>query len=346
MDREYLDILLVFVTSFCTTYLAIPKIMHFSNMFRLYDSVGKRSSHKGSIPIFGGIGIFSGIMISLLFFVKFQHIQYILISTLIVFIVGIIDDLLSLSPLRKIFGQILAILLIIYFAELTIQSMYGVWGFLILPSYVSTPFTIFTVIVIINAYNLIDGVDGLAAGIGILSAITFGALSFFTQDYDMVLVSIALSASLLAFLRFNLNPAKIFMGDTGSLVVGLILAVLAINVINKGFRFEEIIFPNKGPLLAIGILAIPLFDSLRVFITRVIKGRNPLFADRSHFHHALLDLGYSHKQTAYIIYLGFLINIALTYFLLDININYSISLLAIFNFCLLTIPFIILKRRK
>ena len=346
MEQKYLDIILIFFTAFVTTYLAIPKIMHFSNIFKLYDKPGKRSSHEGSVPVFGGIGIFAGLVVSLLFFVDFQHIQYILLSIVIVFIIGVIDDLLSLKPFRKVLGQIVAILIIIYLAELTIESMYGVWGFFVMPWYISTPFTIFTVIVIVNAYNLIDGVDGLAAGFGILSSIIFGILSYFYRDYDMVLLSIALFGTLLAFLRFNLHPAKIFMGDTGSLVVGLVLSVLAINVINKGFRIDDIIFPNKGPLMAIGILAIPLFDSLRVFIQRSIKGRNPLSPDRSHIHHALLDLGYSHTQTATIIYIGFFINIILTYFLLNININYAIACLALINFTLLMMPFMILKNRK
>lgn len=346
MEGYYTKMILAFLTSFITTYLVIPKIIHFSNKFKLYQSVGKRSSHKGSIPVFGGIGIFSGLVFALLFFVDFIHIQYILISLVIVFFIGVIDDLLSLSPFRKLLGQIIAVLIIIYFANLKIESMYGVWGFLDLPNYIRVPFTIFTVIVIINAFNLIDGVDGLAAGIGIISSILFTILAFFSKDYDISLIGIALIGSLLAFSKFNLHPAKIFMGDTGSLVVGFVLSVLAINLVNKGFRIDDTIYPNKGPLLSIAILAIPLFDSLRVFIFRAIKKKNPLSPDRNHFHHGILDLGYTHKQTTYLIYFCSFINVVLAYFLLAININYAISILAIFNFTLLVIPFIILKRRK
>ena len=133
------------------------------------------------------------------------------------------------------------------------------------------------------------------------------------------------------------------MGDTGSLVVGMILSILAINSIRHGLVTETIKLPNKGPLLAIVILAIPLFDSLRVFIARIMKGRHPLSPGRGHIHHALLSLGFGHNKTSFILYLFAISMIVFSYFLLDLNLNIGIAILAGISFILLYIPFYLLK---
>ena len=150
--------------------------------------------------------------------------------------------------------------------------------------------------------------------------------------------------ALLGFLIHNNYPAKIFMGDTGSLVVGLILSILAINAINSGIVNDVIHLPNKGPLIAIAILAVLLFDSLRVFIVRVIKGRNPLSPDMNHIHHGLLDLGFGHQKTTLIICIMNMLLIVVAYFLLDMNVNFAIAIFAAINFTLLYIPFLMRKK--
>ena len=225
--------------------------------------------------------------------------------------------------------------------------MHGVLGDTAqLPKWISTLFTVFVVIVITNGFNLIDGVDGLAGGLGVIASSTFGIIALLMNQGDMAIIAFALTGALLGFLKYNLHPAKIFMGDTGSLVVGMILSVLAINLIKHGLVTENIKFPNKGPLLAIVILAIPLFDSLRVFITRIIRGRHPLSPGRGHIHHALLDLGLGHKRTALILYFVSVLLIFGSYFLLEINVNLSIAILALVSYFVLLIPFYILRKRK
>ena len=192
---------------------------------------------------------------------------------MIVFFVGILDDLLGLTPYKKLIGQILAILIIIYFGDMRIENMQGVLGISQLSDIWATLFTIFVSIVIINAFNLIDGVDALASGIGVLSAASFGIIAIIMRQYDVAIIAFSLMGALLAFLKFNFHPARLFMGDSGSLVVGMILSVLAINSIKFGLVTGSYGMPNKGPLIAIVFLAIPLFDSLRVFIVRTTKGR-------------------------------------------------------------------------
>tara|TARA_B110000914_G_scaffold187919_1_gene172619 strand:- start:146 stop:637 length:492 start_codon:yes stop_codon:yes gene_type:complete len=162
----------------------------------------------------------------------------------------------------------------------------------------------------------------------------------------MAIIAFTLMGALLGFLKYNFHPAKIFMGDTGSLVVGIILSVLAINSIRYGLVTDTIKLPNKGPLLAIVILAIPLFDSLRVFVARIIKGRHPLSPGRGHIHHALLNLGFGHKYTSLALYFFSLVLILFSYFLLELNINMSILILAGISFILLYIPFYMLKAKS
>jgi UDP-GlcNAc:undecaprenyl-phosphate GlcNAc-1-phosphate transferase len=347
MISPELNIIFSLLTAFLITYVAVPKVIFFAEKLRLLDEAGARASHKGSVPIFGGIAIFSGIIFSLLFWAEIENIQYILVSILIVFFVGVIDDLLVLSPFRKIVGQIIATSIIIFLGDLKIDSMHGVLGIYDLPIWIGTLFTIFVVIVITNGFNLIDGVDGLAGGIGVISSFSFGVIALLMGQSDMAIVAFTLMGALLAFLKYNLYPAKIFMGDTGSLVVGLILSILAINIIGLGKPGAETIkLLNKGPLLAIATLAIPLFDSLRVFVVRVFKRKHPFSPGREHIHHTLLDLGLGHKKTSFILYFSAISIIVFSYFLLDLNVSIGIAILALISFILLYIPIYLLKGRS
>lgn len=346
MSNPDYNILFALITSFLVTYVAIPKVIFFAQQFRLTDLAGERASHSGSTPIFGGIAIFSGILFSLLFWAELEEIQFLITSFLIVFFVGVFDDLLNLSPFKKLIGQIIAILVVIYLGEIQIDSMHGVLGVYDLPDFFATLFTVFVVIVIINGFNLIDGVDGLAGGVGVISATCFGFIAVMMGQNDIAIIAFSLVGALLAFLRFNFNPAKIFMGDTGSLVVGMILSVLAINTIRYGLVTEDFRFPNKGPLMAIVFLAIPLFDTLRVFVVRASKRKGPLRAGRDHIHHALLDLGFGHKTTTLVLYFMSIALIIGTYFILELNVNLSIAILAFVSYLLLILPFYLLRRKE
>ena len=346
MINTDLNIIFSLITAFFISFLAIPRLIEFAHKLKVFDNGGDRASHEGSTPFFGGIAIFTGVICSLLFWADIEDIQYILVSILIVFIVGLIDDIRQITAFKKLIGQIIATLILIFFGDLQIDSMHGVLGVYDLPIWASLSFTIFVVIVITNGFNLIDGVDGLAGGIGLIASLSFGAVALIMEQNDMALIAFTLAGALLAFLRYNFNPAKIFMGDTGSLVVGMILSVLAINTIKFGLITEDFKLPNKGPLMAIVFLAIPLFDSLRVFIVRTSKGIGPFSPGRDHIHHALLDLGFGHKRTALILYFISALLIFGSYFLLELNMNLSIAILALFSYFLLFIPFYILRKRK
>ena len=338
--------LLSLILSFLVSYFTVPKIILLADKYRLSVTEGKRSSHTGATPIFGGVGIFLGVLASLFFFGNIAGTNFVIFSITIVFFIGLIDDLLGLSPYKKLLGQIIATLVIIYFKELSIDSFHGVLGVRDLSQLASVSFTIFVFIVIINGVNLIDGIDGLAGGFGIISACFFGITAYIMGQMDMAILAFSLVGALFGFIRYNIHPAKIFMGDTGSLLIGMILSILAISLVDHGITIESKNFPNKGPLLAIVFLALPLFDSLRVFIVRVTNRKNPLHAGKGHIHHALLRLGLGHHKTSILLYLVSIILIILSFFMVPLDVNVSILTLSVISFSLLYIPFYLIKRKK
>ena len=347
MFNSLLHILFPLLTSFVITYLAIPKIIHFANQSRLFVRGGGRHSHEGQTPIFGGIAIFAGLLFSLLFWAKLEEIQFVLVSLIIVFFIGLLDDLLSLTPSRKLIGLFSSIFVLMFLGDLQIKSLHNLFGIQELPDLIAILFTLFVAVIITNAYNLIDGIDGLAGGLGVIASFLFGLIFLFNNDTQYVILSFTLLGALLAFLKYNFNPASIFMGDTGSLVIGLIFSILSIRLINEGVNIpNDQQYVNKGPFISIVILAIPLFDTFRVFFIRIFSGYHPLRPDRNHIHHALLDLGLGHKMSTFILYIYSVVIAFISYFMIDMSLGLSIFLLSIIVLGSMSIPFILIRIKK
>lgn len=294
-------IILGFISAFVVTYFAIPSIIKIAIAKHLYDKPNDRSSHSSIVPRLGGIGIFAGALFAILMWTPFQvfgDLQYILCAFIIIFLIGAKDDLVSISPTKKLVAQILTAFILVYKANIRITSFYGLFGISALPEMASFFISVFTIVVIINAFNLIDGINGLAGSIGVLICSLLGAWFFFIHRSELAVVAFSLVGALIAFLNYNLAPkARIFMGDTGSMLVGLVCAILAISFMEinhdlsaSAFKFDAV------PAIAIAILILPLFDTLRVFATRILKGKSPFSPDRTHIHHLLLDFGLSHMQ--------------------------------------------------
>ena len=344
MFNSLLHIIFPLLTSFVITYLAIPKIIYFANQSRLFVRGGGRHSHEGQTPIFGGIAIFAGLLFSLLFWAKLEEIQFILVSLIIVFFIGLLDDLLSLTPTRKLIGLFSSIFVLMFLGDLQIKSFHNLFGIQELPELVAILFTLFVTVIITNAYNLIDGIDGLAGGLGVIASFVFGLIFLFNDDAQYAILSFTLLGALLAFLKYNFNPASIFMGDTGSLVIGLFFSILCIRLINEGVNIpNDQKYVNKGPFISIVILAIPLFDTFRVFFIRIFSGYHPLRPDRNHIHHTLLDLGLGHKKSTLILYTYSVIIAFLSYFMIDMSLGLSIFLLSIIVLGSMSIPFILIR---
>ena len=297
-------ILISAVIAFFISFYFIPVLIHLAEKKKLVDVPDERKIHINPIPRFGGIGIFAGFVCSLLLNVsiknEFIQFQYLLAAFLIIFFLGVGDDIMVLSPVKKFIGQLVASFILIFKGHLLINNLHGFLGIHQIPDVVSYLLTYFTIIVIINAINLIDGVDGLAGILSLISTFLFGSWMYLNGDMAYSLIAFSLFGSLLAFLYYNYHPAKIFMGDAGSMMLGLINAILVIRFINLAPTAQKFAV-SASPAIGFGLLLIPLMDTLRVFCIRLSRGNSPFIADRNHIHHLFLDKGFSSVQTTFIL---------------------------------------------
>ncbi|MGQ0740081.1 MAG: glycosyltransferase family 4 protein [Bacteroidota bacterium] len=294
--------LLCFISAFVVTLICIPPLISLINRFRLYDMPNARKEHAEPIPTMGGIAIVGGMMMSLVLWFPFgaQLAQVSFFFSITVLLgLGILDDLKDL-PARYKFVIQLCLAAIIALSGIRITSFDGLLGIYQLPLSAQYTFTILAIVGITNAFNLIDGIDGLAGGLGFMSLITLGMFLTMNGDVNTALIAFALAGGILAFLYFNFNPAKIFMGDTGSLVLGFVTAVLCIRLLQVNEFAANPVLPH-APLFVLGIVLIPVFDTMRVFAARIWKGKSPFEGDKTHIHHLLTNQGFSHGFAAKLI---------------------------------------------
>ncbi|KYG76240.1 UDP-N-acetylmuramyl pentapeptide phosphotransferase/UDP-N-acetylglucosamine-1-phosphate transferase [Roseivirga ehrenbergii] len=288
-------------TAFLITFLIFPVFIKVFKKRNYLDTPGGRKIHTVQTPSMGGLPIFIGFAISLLIWMPFEQlreIKYVISALTIMFIIGFRDDLINLRAFQKLFGQIAAMLIIVAVCDIRLMSLYGLFGVYEIPLVVSYALSAFTIIVITNAYNLIDGIDGLAGSVGIICSLFFGIWFYLIGASAYAFLSFAILGGLLAFLQFNWAPSKVFMGDTGSLMIGFFLSIVTIKFIDLNynlqaahpFRFDSFVGP------AVAVLIVPLYDTLRVFIKRMLRGKSPMHPDRTHLHHILLRLGCNHAQ--------------------------------------------------
>ncbi|MCX2764289.1 undecaprenyl/decaprenyl-phosphate alpha-N-acetylglucosaminyl 1-phosphate transferase [Aquimarina muelleri] len=272
------------------------------------DQPNKRSSHIKITPTLGGISFFYTLIFALFFLKgwdKYDEAIYFIPGLTILFIVGLKDDLVVLSPYTKLIAQLVSILFILSNESFMIHSLNGFFGVYEIPIYVYYIVGGFMMLTIINAYNLIDGIDGLAAIVGIVILMIYTTIFYITNEYFYVLLCLTLNGCLIAFLSFNLSSSrKIFMGDTGSLIVGFIIGTLTLKFLALSPEsYDSLPFLLENvPLIAISILIVPLFDTARIFTIRLANKKSPFSPDRNHTHHILIDyFKISHKQASFII---------------------------------------------
>jgi UDP-GlcNAc:undecaprenyl-phosphate GlcNAc-1-phosphate transferase len=260
-----------------------------------------RRVHKKPIPLIGGLAIFYGFVVSVLCFVTMEReIAGILIGALIVVVVGIIDDMSDMKAIVKLLCQIIAAAIAVYSGvriEHFANPFFGWFGpeYLVMNYWVSVTVTMIWIVGVCNAVNLIDGLDGLAVGVSSIASMSLLALTLISNNPNVAILTAAVAGAGFGFLPYNFNPAKIFMGDTGALFLGFILACISV----EGFLKLSAIISFAVPLLVLGL---PIFDTLFSIVRRVSKGRSPMSPDRGHLHHRLLDMGFSQRQTVAILY--------------------------------------------
>ena len=334
------------LTAFIITYLTIPGIIEIATDKRLCDEPNNRSSHSRTMPTLGGIGIMAGFILSFLFWGKFSiGLNYVICGLVIIFGVGLRDDIVGLTSIQKLVGQILVAGMLLL-SGVEINSLGGIFGIFEITPIVSIPLSILIVVLIVNSFNLIDGINGLSGSLAVLTMTVLGLWFAGVGQELYAIIAFSVIGATLAFLRYNLANAKIFMGDSGSLMLGYFAAFLILKFLSlQQTQIDPYYQIESAPGIALGIVMIPVFDTLRVFFIRILDKKSPFSSDRRHIHHLLLDSGLSHLQATLVLLLvnTFFIGAALS--LAPLGSSMLIVLLFAMGF-LLVYPLQLLRAKK
>lgn len=353
----YVKLVLGTLISFLITFFSIPTIIKISRRKNLMDEPGTRSSHLRKIPNLGGIAIFYALAVSasIFAFELFEIYKFLFASLVILLYIGIMDDIVVMRAYKKLIAQIIVIALMVVGSDVRIRSFFGLFAIYELNYYVSVAISIFTFIILLNAFNLIDGIDGLAGGYSVICSALFG-ISYFRlgeYNYPLVVLSGVIIGSVLGFLYYNLSNYrnnKIFMGDTGSMILGFLLAFTAICFIDifidKQLPEVPRYFLQTAPAIAMAILILPIVDTLNVIVIRLVSRKSPFTADKNHIHHSLLELGLTHRRASFYIILYYLFVVAIAYFCRHLNVNVLLLIIFVVGFIGAYIPKVILYYRK
>lgn len=345
----YIKIGLGFLFSFLITYYSVPTIVKISRRKNLMDEPGVRSSHLRKIPNLGGIAIFYsiGICASIFAYELFDLYKFLFASLVILLYIGFMDDIVVMRAYKKLVAQIIVSSLIVIGSDIRIRSLFGIFGIYEMSYFISILFSIITFIILINAFNLIDGIDGLAGGYSVICSALFG-ISYYRlgeYNYPLVVFSAIIIGAVLAFLYYNLSnyrTNKIFMGDTGSMLLGFLLAFTSICFIDIFIDKKLPDVPRyhlqSAPVVAVAILILPIVDTLNVIIIRIVNKRSPFDADKNHIHHKLLKLNLTHRRSSFYIIMYYLFIVTIAYYFRHINVNLLLLIIVFLGFLGAYIP--------
>ncbi len=289
---EIILILVAFIISTILVLLTVPPIVKIANAKKLYEPFEERKVHTKIVPPLGGVAIFIAFVLSTIIAtdgLNFPSLKYILAAVIIMFFIGLKDDILVISARKKLMIQAFATVLLITMGDIRFTNLHGMLGIYELNYLPSISLTLFAMLGIINAFNLIDGIDGLASGISTIASSSFGLWFYLSGNYELSIMSFALAGSLIGFFAFNVfgTKNKLFMGDTGSLIIGIVVAILVVkfNELNLIAGKYEI---ASAPAFSFALISVPIIDTLRVFTIRISLGKSPFAPDKNHIHHNLL----------------------------------------------------------
>lgn len=302
----FMFFILAALSAFSVGFLITPMLISFLKRMKIGDMPGGRKIHTSFVPSMGGISFIVAAGVALAIWgwqFPIPDIRYLLGAITLMFLVGLRDDLVELKATHKLLGQLVAVILVVVVADIRIKDVHGFLGIGELNLYFSYAFSAFTLLALTNAFNLIDGLDGLA---GTMACIVFACLGswFIVQGLDSYAVlSFSFLGAVLAFLVFNWHPAKIFMGDTGSLTLGFTMGSLIIAFMNRNGALPDGAYMKFTPGISMGValMMFPLYDMARVFIRRISQGKGPMTPDKSHVHHFMMRMGLKHNQVTLIL---------------------------------------------
>lgn len=345
----YIKGLVGFVAAFLIVYFTIPQILKISYRKNLMDNPVERSSHLKKIPNLGGIAIFYaiGLIAPILSWQLFEHYKFLFPALLILLFIGVMDDIMVIRAYKKLIAQVIAAALIVIGSDVRLRSFFGLFGINELNYWFSVAFSIFTFIIVINSVNLLDGIDGLAAGFTFLATFFFSASYFRLGIYNFPLVVLGtiIMGACLAYVVYNVSTVrhrKIFMGDTGSLLLGFLLCFISFCFIDVFIARPLAGIPQyylaSVPAVTMAIIILPLVDTLNVIIIRVLKHKPLFIADNNHIHHKVLSLGFNHKQATMIILLFYCAIVATAYFLRHLSVNLLFLIIFAIGFIFAYLP--------
>ncbi|MCD6659901.1 MAG: undecaprenyl/decaprenyl-phosphate alpha-N-acetylglucosaminyl 1-phosphate transferase [Lentimicrobium sp.] len=330
---QTLSLALSFLAATLITALCIPQIIRLSRKYKLVDNPDQRKMHKVPIPTLGGLGFFTGfIVLSLFWMIVLGNLSdfVLFIALLVLFVTGIFDDLTDMRALVKFGIQIVVALIISYFG-FRVESLFGIFGIYEMPVWAQYAFSVLLITGLTNAFNLIDGIDGLAGGLAFINSLIMGAILLLQGNVIYGILAISFAGALFGFLIFNFNPAKIFMGDTGSLIVGFLMAIFGIVILKAGAPLHPWFQDHTSAItiVVVGILLLPVYDTLRVFAERILKKSSPFKPDKTHVHHLLIETGANHKKAVFILYTTNILIIVAAFLLRKSDPSFSVLMLFI-----------------
>ena len=313
--------LLSVILSAAISMYTVKKVIFITRKRRIYDIPDNiRKIHGEQIPSLGGIGIFTGFIAAAPLFITsdFKGWNYMVISLVILFFTGVYDDIMNMRPSKKLLAQLIASAITVYFADIRLQSLYDWLGMGELNYWLTIGLTTFLCTFFINVFNFIDGIDGLACMMAIIYAAVAGGLFILSGQAAAACVAFCLLGATIGLLYYNYSPARIYMGDTGSMISGFTIFILLMLVLqapggNAVAGLSPIHSGSEALTIIVAMLFLPVFDALRVFAVRASRGISPLRADRRHLHYYLLDAGLTHAQSAWILSGTTLITIVIGY---------------------------------
>ncbi|WP_405380785.1 MraY family glycosyltransferase [Maribacter sp. LLG6340-A2] len=351
-SNKVLLALLAIIGTYLFSIRLFPVLIYLSHKKNLMDEPVERSSHSKKTPTLGGVGIFISFSLVIIMFGIFADfiredlikLLTVIGASILLLFLGLKDDLLVISPRKKFIGQFIASLLVILATDVRIVSMEGIFGLYTLPYFVSVIFTLFVFVLIINAFNLIDGIDGLAGGIAVMVCGFFGVYYMLNEQLFMAMLSFVLIGAQCGFLEHNLSKSqKLFMGDSGSLFTGFLLAYQIVEFLNFNLFTSSDFKIDNAPILALGLMAYPLFDTLRVFAVRIYNGKSPFSADKNHIHHRWLVKGLSHRAASFVIVLSNILVVILTIMMKSINVHIQLVLCLLLGCVVFLLPIALKK---
>lgn len=297
------ELLVPFLVAFLATSWVFPKVLRISLSKNIVDNPDARKLQRTPIPVLGGMVVMGGILVALCvadLFVDCSSLYTIVLAMTIMLFIGTMDDILDISSVLRFMLEILLALMIVYTCGYSLDCLHGLWNVELLPLWISLPLTVVTVVGVINAINLIDGVDGYSSGYCVMACAIFGFFFNLAGDKPMTMLAVVTMASLIPFFFHNVfgRKSKMFIGDGGTLMMGCVMSIFVLNILKSGSLCVDYRLLGFGLVpFTLAVLSVPVFDTVRVMMMRILRKTSPFHPDKTHLHHMFIELGFSHIGT-------------------------------------------------